>query len=78
MNQSVDKRRIKGSVTVQDAVQYLAYEGAIGAQGTKVTVTVKGRFIGGTGRYQGASGNVELSSLNGFFNNGKGVLSLTA
>jgi hypothetical protein len=55
---------------------YLAYEGRISAEGTKVTVAVKGRFIGGTGRYKGATGEVELASINGFFNNGKGTLNL--
>jgi hypothetical protein len=55
---------------------YLAYEGRISAEGTKVTVSVKGRFIGGTGRYKGATGEVELASINGFFNNGKGTLNL--
>jgi hypothetical protein len=55
---------------------YLAYEGQITAEGTKVSVKVKGRFIGGTGRYNGATGDVELTSTNGFFDDGKGTLRL--
>jgi hypothetical protein len=55
---------------------YLAYEGTIAAQGSKVTVQVRGRFIGGTGQYAGATGTVELSSINGFFDNGIGTLNL--
>jgi steroid Delta-isomerase len=55
---------------------YLAYEGVIKAEGTKVTVSVKGNFVGGTGRYKGATGQVELNSINGFFNDGRGTLSL--
>jgi hypothetical protein len=56
----------------------LAYEGRISAEGTKVSVAVKGRFIGGTGRYKGATGEVELTSINGFFNDGKGTLNLSS
>jgi hypothetical protein len=59
---------------VDSELLYLAYEGAISAEGSKVAVKVKGRFIGGTGRYAGASGSVELTSINGFFDNGTGTL----
>ncbi|MGL4612112.1 MAG: hypothetical protein ACRCYY_20945 [Trueperaceae bacterium] len=55
---------------------FLAYEGMIKAEGSKVTVAVKGRFIGGMGSYQGATGNLELTSINGFFNDGRGHLAL--
>jgi hypothetical protein len=55
---------------------YLAYEGTISAEGSKVSVKVKGRFIGGTGQYAGATGNIELTSVNGFFDNGTGSLNL--
>ncbi len=64
-----------GAVPDSDLL-YLAYEGGISAGGTTVSVAVKGRFIGGTGRYKGATGEVEPTSLNGFFNNGKGLLNL--
>jgi hypothetical protein len=55
---------------------YLACEGRISAEGSKVTVAVKGRFIGGTGRHKGATGEVALSSVKGVFNDGKGTLTL--
>ncbi|MEM7709283.1 MAG: hypothetical protein AAF264_00710 [Pseudomonadota bacterium] len=55
---------------------YLAYEGAVAAEGSRVTVTVEGRFVGGTGRYEGASGTMSVTSVNGFFADGMGELVL--
>ncbi|MEM9188488.1 MAG: nuclear transport factor 2 family protein, partial [Myxococcota bacterium] len=55
---------------------FLGYEGQIRAKESKVFVHVTGRFIGGTGRYANASGEVELTSVNGFFDDGWGTLSI--
>jgi hypothetical protein len=56
---------------------FLAYEGVITAEGTQVTVAVTGYFVGGTGRYEGATGEVKLKSINGYFNDGQGQLNLS-
>ena len=56
---------------------YLAYEGDVSVELSRVTVAVKGRFIGGTGRYEGASGTLEVTSVNGFFADGTGTLELS-
>lgn len=53
-----------------------AYEGDVSAEGSRVTVQVAGRLLGGTGRYEGASGSLEVTSVNGFFADGTGTLAL--
>lgn len=55
---------------------YLAYEGQVTAEGSRVTVAVEGRFLGGTGRYEGATGTLAATSVNGFFADGEGRLTL--
>jgi hypothetical protein len=62
--------------TRESELLYLAYAGQISAEGSKVTVKVKGDFIGGTGKYKGATGKVTLTSINGFFNDGSGQLEI--
>ena len=57
---------------------YLAYEGSIELQGSVQIVTVEGEFIGGTGRYENATGDFQATSINGFFTNGTGNLMLAA
>lgn len=54
---------------------FLAYESTkFYAEGSKVTITVEGRFVGGKGKYAGASGNLEVTSVNGFIGQGTGRL----
>ena len=45
-------------------------------EGSKVIITVVGQFVGGTGKYEGASGSLELTSINGYIGNGAGTLVL--
>ena len=55
---------------------FLEYEGDVTAEASRVTVVVTGRFLGGTGRYEGASGTLTVTSVNGFFADGSGTLDL--
>jgi steroid Delta-isomerase len=55
---------------------YLAYEGDVSATGSRITVNVAGQFLGGTGRYKGATGTMKVTSVNGFFADGTGTLIL--
>ena len=53
---------------------YLSYEGTdLKFEGTKATFVVEGQFVGGTGRYEGATGWLRVTSVNGF-DTGKGEL----
>lgn len=55
---------------------YLSYEGTdLRLEGTKATFVVEGRFVGGTGRYAGATGWMRVTSINGF-DSGEGELHL--
>jgi hypothetical protein len=51
---------------------YLAYEGVDFQQNglSELTIAVEGRFVGGRGKYQGATGSVKVVSVNGFIENG--------
>lgn len=54
---------------------YLAYEGTeFIEEGAKQTISIAGNFVGGTGRYAGASGTLEATSVNGFIDGGTGEL----
>lgn len=56
---------------------FLAYTGDVRVEnGSRVTVAVRGAFIGGTGRHAGATGSLELTSINGVFTDGRGELVL--
>ncbi|WP_299530599.1 nuclear transport factor 2 family protein [Ulvibacterium sp.] len=44
--------------------------------GSQVTIKVLGEFIGGTGKYQNARGWLTATSINGFFEDGKGEIIL--
>lgn len=57
---------------------FLSYTGSIELYGFAPVVTVNGTFIGGTGRYDGASGTLSVTSINGFFDDGTGELILPA
>jgi steroid Delta-isomerase len=69
----------EGSAPGSDAL-YLAYESPLFEikSPTDVTITVKGRFVGGKGRYAGASGNLLLVSKNGFISDGRALVQLPA
>jgi hypothetical protein len=55
---------------------FLSYEGtSLEFEGSKATFVVEGRFVGGTGRYHGASGWLKVTSINGF-DTGEGELHL--
>ena len=43
-------------------------------EGSQVIITVVGQFVGGTGNYAGASGTLELTSVNGYIGTGTGTL----
>ncbi|GMN05055.1 hypothetical protein MTsPCn5_04430 [Croceitalea sp. MTPC5] len=45
-------------------------------EGSQVTIKVSGEFTGGTGKYQGARGWLTVTSINGFFEDGKGEIIL--
>jgi hypothetical protein len=51
---------------------YLAYEGVDFQQNglSQLTIAVEGRFVGGRGKYQGATGTLKVVSVNGFIENG--------
>ncbi len=54
---------------------FLAYDGDVAVEGgSRVTVEVRGQFIGGTGRYAGATGTLELTSIIGVFTDRHGTL----
>ncbi len=55
-------------------LSYKAQEFTI--EGSKVTIKVSGEFTGGTGKYQGARGWLTVTSINGFFDDGKGEIYL--
>lgn len=44
--------------------------------GSQVTIKVSGEFIGGTGKYDGATGWLTVTSVNGYFDDGQGELIL--
>lgn len=44
--------------------------------GSQVTIKVSGEFIGGTGKYKDARGWLTVTSVNGFFEDGKGEIIL--
>ncbi|WP_430907473.1 nuclear transport factor 2 family protein [Maribacter sp. 2-571] len=44
--------------------------------GSQVTIKVSGTFTGGTGKYEGARGWLTVTSVNGFFEDGKGEVIL--
>lgn len=55
---------------------YLSYEGTdLKFEGTKATFVVEGTFVGGTGQYEGATGWLRVTSINGF-DTGEGELIL--
>ena len=54
---------------------YMSYE-AITFDQDSGSVTVKGRILGGKGKYAGASGDAIWTSVNGFIESGKGTLIL--
>lgn len=55
---------------------YLSYEGTEFAfEGSKSTLVVEGAFVGGTGKYEGATGWLRVTSVNGF-DTGEGELTL--
>lgn len=56
---------------------YLSYEGTdLQFDGTKATFVVQGTFVGGTGKYEGATGWLKVTSINGF-DTGEGELILS-
>lgn len=56
---------------------YLAYQSReFKVEGNRVTITVVGEFIGGTGKYKDASGHLTVTSTNGFFEDGAGTIYL--
>lgn len=55
---------------------YLSYEGSdLRFEGSKAIFAVEGQFVGGTGKYQGATGWLQVKSVNGF-DEGRGELFL--
>jgi hypothetical protein len=59
---------------------YLAYEGVEFQQEglNQLSIAVEGRFVGGRGRYQGATGSLKVVSVNGFIENGFADVQLSA
>lgn len=45
-------------------------------EGSKVIIKVSGKFMGGTGKYEKARGWLTVTSINGFFEDGKGEIYL--
>ncbi|NET38553.1 MAG: hypothetical protein F6K19_42260 [Cyanothece sp. SIO1E1] len=67
---------LEGSAPETDLL-FLSYNSELfEVEGSQVTIKVSGEFIGGTGKYEGARGWLTVTSVNGFFENGKGEIIL--
>ncbi|MEM8837361.1 MAG: hypothetical protein AAGE89_04660, partial [Pseudomonadota bacterium] len=56
---------------------YLSYDATqLEFEGSKTRFVVDGRFVGGTGRFEGARGTLTVTSVNGF-DTGEGTLVLS-
>ncbi len=67
---------MEGSPAESDLL-FLSYEAeSFKIDGTKVTIVVKGRFVGGSGKYKDASGELRVVSVNGYINEGNGIIKL--
>jgi len=61
----------------EEDLLFLSYSAPIfKLEGSQVTIKVVGQFVGGTGKYENASGYLTVTSINGFFEDGKGELFL--
>lgn len=74
----LDMFEVTGDATRADAL-YLAYEStSFYVDGPTVDIVVEGQFVGGAGRYAGATGSVRVRSVNGHIGEGNGTLILGA
>ncbi|MEO1053345.1 MAG: nuclear transport factor 2 family protein [Bacteroidota bacterium] len=72
----INMYELEGTPMGQDLL-YLAYTSReFKVEGSNVTITVIGEFIGGTGKYENASGHLKVTSVNGFFEDGTGAIYL--
>ncbi len=72
----IDMFEVTGDASRTDML-YLAYEStSFNVEGPNVDIVVQGEFIGGTGRYKEASGNLRVRSVNGYIGEGSGTLTL--
>lgn len=58
-----------------DDILYVSYDGISSDYITGIT-KIKAVIIGGKGKYKGAKGQLNWTSINGFIENGKGTISL--
>ena len=74
----IDMNEVDASPPGTNAL-YLAYRSTrfVAAPG-RVEIAVVGEFVGGTGRYAGATGHLAATSVNGYFDDGRGTLYLAA
>lgn len=57
---------------------YLSYDATdVEIRGSSTRIVVEGKFVGGTGRFEGATGTLAVTSINGF-DTGNGTLILDA
>ncbi|MEL7002564.1 MAG: nuclear transport factor 2 family protein [Bacteroidota bacterium] len=74
----INMYEFEGTPMGQD-ILYLAYTSKeFKIEGSKVSIVVTGEFIGGKGKYEGASGHLKVTSVNGFFEDGLGTIILKA
>ncbi|MEM7548706.1 MAG: nuclear transport factor 2 family protein [Bacteroidota bacterium] len=72
----INMYELEGTPMGQDLL-YLAYTSRVfELEGSSVKIEVDGEFIGGTGKYKNASGHLNLTSINGFFEDGGGTIYL--
>lgn len=70
----VNMFELEGSAPGQDLL-FMAYTAThFEVEGSQVSIRVNGEFTGGTGRYAGARGFLTVTSVNGFFADGRGEL----
>lgn len=71
----IDMFEVTGDASRTDAL-YLAYEStSFQVDGPNVDIVVEGEFVGGAGRYEGATGRLRVRSVNGYIGEGTGMLS---
>ena len=72
----INMNELEGSPVGEDLL-YLAYSSReFKVEGSTVSIVVVGEFIGGTGKYEHASGHLKVTSVNGFFEDGAGTIYL--
>ena len=72
----IDMFEVTGDASRTDLL-YLAYESSsFSVDGPNVDIVVEGEFVGGAGRYEGATGRLSVRSINGYIGEGSGALTL--